>query len=227
MNTNTTLIDVEQARNRWGCFLALGVILLGSGITALAFIPVNVFGSVSVLGWLMLASGLLEAIYAFCVRDWGGVPLHALGAVLGISAGLVAVMHPIAGGVVWTLCFAAYFTVIGIFRMLAAVQLQHRSRGWAILDGAVTLVLGLLLWAEWPDSAIWFLGFAFGILLILRGCAMVMFALAVRGLETHASDKQSRVTGLRIRPLARGATFPVQMHDAPTQIQPRRYSKVS
>jgi uncharacterized membrane protein HdeD (DUF308 family) len=49
------------------------------------------------------------------------------------------------------------------------------------------VVLGLLLWAEWPVSAIWFLGFALGVALILRGWTMVMFALAVRAF-THRHE---------------------------------------
>ena len=100
----------------------------------------------------------------------------------------------------WTLWLAAYFTVLGIFRVMAAVQLRHHSRGWPMADAVVTLALGLVLWALWPDSAIRFLGFAFGPFVILRGCAMVMFAFAVRGLHTNASDRQSRLTRIRFRP---------------------------
>ena len=69
-----------------------------------------------------------------------------------------------------------------------------------MVDAVVTLVLGLVLWAVWPDSAIWFLGFAFGTFVILRGCAMVMFAFAVRGLYTNVSDRRGRLTRIRFRP---------------------------
>jgi uncharacterized membrane protein HdeD (DUF308 family) len=182
MSTNATLIGLEQVRPCWGWFLALGIILMGIGVMALAFIPVATLGSVLVLGWLMVAGGVLEGVYAFYVRGWGGVLLHVLGAVLGILVGLIVVTHPVAGALAWTLLFAAYFTVIGIFRTIAAIQLKYQSWGWAVFDGIVTLVLGLLLWAEWPASAIWFLGLALGIALILRGWTMVMFALAVRAL---------------------------------------------
>ena len=54
--------------------------------------------------------------------------------------------------------------------------------GWAGFDGAVTLLLGILLWAEWPWSGFWFLGIAVGISLVLRGWAYVMFAFAVHSL---------------------------------------------
>ena len=200
MNTNTTAVAVKRGCHRWGCFLALGILLLGIGILALAFIPVDAFGNVFVLGWLMVATGVFEALYAPCVRGWGGTAIYILGAVLGIPAGLLAVIHPVGGAMVWTLWLAAYFTVLGIFRVMAAVQLRHHSRGWPMADAVVTLALGLVLWALWPDSAIWFLGFAFGFFLMLRGCAMVMFAFAVRIVHINASDRQSRLTRIRFRP---------------------------
>ncbi|HEV2730276.1 MAG TPA: hypothetical protein VGV15_09615, partial [Terriglobales bacterium] len=82
----------------------------------------------------------------------------------------------------WTLLFASFFTVIGIFRMIAAIRLKFPNWGWAVFDGTVTLLLGILLWAEWPWSGFWFLGLSIGISLLLRGWSYVMLALAVRGL---------------------------------------------
>lgn len=77
--------------------------------------------------------------------------------------------------------------MIGPFRAIAALRLRHRSWGWAVLDGIVTLVLGLLLWAAWPLLALWFLAFAVGIALLLRGWTVVMFGAAVRATDrsTH------------------------------------------
>lgn len=187
MSTAASLIGLEQVRHRWGWFLALGMILIALGILSLAFVPAATLASVLVLGWLMFASGIIEGVCAFYARGWGGIMLHILGAVLGILTGLLVVTHPVAGALAWTLLFAAYFTVVGLFRTIAAIHLKYRSWGWAVFDGIVTVVLGLLLWAEWPVSAIWFLGFALGVALILRGWTMVMFALAVRAF-THRHE---------------------------------------
>jgi len=209
VSTNTNPVALQPAPRRWGCFLALGILLFGAGILALAFIPVDAFGTVFVLGWLVVATGVFEALYAPCVRGWGGTAIYILGAVLGIPAGLLAVIHPVGGAMVWTLWLAAYFTLLGIFRVMAAVQLRHHSRGWPMADAVLTLALGLVLWALWPDSAIWFLGFAFGFFLMLRGCAMVMFAFAVRIVHINASDRQSRLTRIRFRPgLVKSARIP-------------------
>ena len=96
--------------------------------------------------------------------------------------GLLVVTHPAAGALAWTLLFASFFTVVGLFRVMAAIRLKFPHWGWAAFDGSVTLLLGILLWAEWPWSGVWFLGLAVGISLLLRGWSNVMLAVAVRSL---------------------------------------------
>jgi uncharacterized membrane protein HdeD (DUF308 family) len=59
---------------------------------------------------------------------------------------------------------------------------DQAQRGWAAFDGIVTLLLGTLLVAGWPWSGLWFLGFAVGLSLVLRGWSAVMLALTIRSL---------------------------------------------
>jgi uncharacterized membrane protein HdeD (DUF308 family) len=81
-----------------------------------------------------------------------------------------------------TLLFASFLTVIGLFRLLTAVRLKFPRWGWAAFDGGITLLLGFLVWAGWPWSAVWFLGMSVGISLLLRGWSYVMLALAIRSI---------------------------------------------
>src|SRR5438552_13468061 len=94
--------------------------------------------------------------HGFQVRSWGGFFLHLLGGIVGVLIGLLVVTHPVAGALAWTLLFASFFTVIGLFRLIAATRLKFPNWGWAAFDGAVTLLLGILLWADWPWSGFWF-----------------------------------------------------------------------
>ena len=112
----------------------------------------------------------------------GGVLLHVAGAALGILVGLLVVTDPLSGALAFTLLFACFFTVIGLFRLIAAISLRYRSWGWAVFDGLVTLALGVVLWAGMPWSGLWFLGLALGIALLLRGWSDIMFAFAVRSI---------------------------------------------
>jgi uncharacterized membrane protein HdeD (DUF308 family) len=154
------------------------------GTIALFIMPAATIGTVLVLGWLLVFSGIIEMIHGFRVRRWGGLFLHLIGGVLGVVIGLLVVTHPVAGAMAWTLLFASFFTVIGLFRTIAAISLKFPNWGWAVFDGIVTLGLGILLWAEWPWSGMWFLGLAVGVSLILRGWSYVMFALAIHNLAT-------------------------------------------
>jgi uncharacterized membrane protein HdeD (DUF308 family) len=162
------------------------------GTVALVIMPAATLGTILVMGWLLVISGIMETIHSFRVRRWGGLFLHLIGGVLGVLVGLLVVTHPVAGAVAWTLLFASFFTVIGMFRLIAALTLKFPNWGWAVFDGVVTLALGVLLWVEWPWSGLWFLGLAVGVSLILRGWAYVMFALAIRNLATPIEIEMRR-----------------------------------
>ena len=143
MVTAPFFFDLQHVRRKWGWLLALGIILVLLGIVALMLIPVATIAAVLILGWLMVISGVVEAVHAFRVRGWGGFFLHLIGGVLGVLVGLLIVTHPLAGALAWTLLFAAVFTVLGAFRLIAAARLKFPNWGWAAFDGAVTLVLGV------------------------------------------------------------------------------------
>jgi len=178
--------SIDSLRQHWGWLLALGLATVIVGAAAMIITPAATLATVLVLGWLLICSGVIESIYAFQARKWEGVFLHLIGGVLGVVIGLIVVTHPVAGALAWTLLFASFLTVVGIFRLVAAVRMKFPNWGWAAFDGLITGALGLLLWAEWPSSAIWFLGFAVGVSLALRGWSYVMFAMAIRALPTPA-----------------------------------------
>ena len=191
MVTSPLLVEFEKFRHRWGWYLALGIALIILGVIAFFLVPAATLATVLVLGWLLVISGIVETIHAFRMRGWGGVFLHVVAGILGVLVGLLVVTHPVAGALAWTLLFASFFTVIGIFRIVAAVKLKFPLWGWAVFDGVVTTLLGIVLWADWPWSGLWFLGIALGVSLILRGWSYVMLSLAARTL-TGTMD-----TGLR------------------------------
>ncbi len=138
--TTPLFLEFENLRHRWGWFLLLGIVMLLIVLGTVAFIiaPAATIGTVMVLGWLIVVSGVIEAVHAFRMRKWGGIFLHLVGGILGVLIGLLIVTHPVAGALAWTLLFASFFTVIGIFRWVAAIRLQFPNWGWAVFDGATS-----------------------------------------------------------------------------------------
>lgn len=174
--------EIEGLRQKWGWLLALGILMVLLGSFAFFMAVAATIGTVLVLGWLLVISGIVEAIHAFRVHRWSGMFLHLIGGVVGVLVGLLVVTHPASGALAWTLLFASFLSVTGLFRLIAAIRLKFPNWGWAAFDGAVTLVAGIVIWAEWPWSGLWVLGVAVGVSLILRGWAYAMFAMAIHHL---------------------------------------------
>jgi uncharacterized membrane protein HdeD (DUF308 family) len=74
------------------------------------------------------------------------------------------------------------FDIITYFRL----QREHPS-GWMLLNGIVALLLGGLIWAQWPSSSAWAIGTLVGVNLVVTGISRLMFGLAGRRLIRHAT----------------------------------------
>ncbi|HVM91474.1 MAG TPA: DUF308 domain-containing protein [Terriglobales bacterium] len=182
MHTTTLALDIEKLHHRWGWLLTLGVVMMLLGTMAVLVSPAATIAGSLILSWLLIFSGGAETVYAFRIHKWGGLTLHLMGGLFGLLTGLLTLTHPVAGALAWTLLFASLLTIVGIFRLVVAISLRFPNWGWSVLDSTITVVLGALLWAEWPWSGVWFLGVALGVSLILRGWSYIMFAIAIRQL---------------------------------------------
>src|SRR5258708_35309360 len=106
MMATPLLLGFENLRQKWGWFLTLGIVMLLLGTVALIIAPAAAIGTVLVLGWLIVASGVVEMIHALRMRKWGGIFLHLAGGILGVVIGLVIVTHPGAGPLALRLRFS-------------------------------------------------------------------------------------------------------------------------
>jgi uncharacterized membrane protein HdeD (DUF308 family) len=177
---------LERIRERRGWFLVLGIILVGLGVLALGDTIIVTLLSVVFLGWLLIISAIIQAVHWLQGREerhW----LDLFVFVLDFVVGLILLSNPAGGALALTLVLAAFFLVGGLMRVFGAWSSDAPHRAWAILDGAVSILLGVLLWIHWPSSALWFIGFAIGIGLIFRGGAWIMLALWLRQSGTEAA----------------------------------------
>jgi uncharacterized membrane protein HdeD (DUF308 family) len=160
---------IQEARRAWGWYLTLGIVLVAIGVYAIVNSMTATFASVVVLGAVVLIAGIVQIVAAFQSRGAGHVILLLLVGALDIVVGLMLMQHPLAGALTVTLLLAALFVFGGIFRFVSALWLQFPQYGWVAFSGVITFVLGILLWAQWPVSAMWFIGFAVGINFIFAG----------------------------------------------------------
>lgn len=171
---------IEDPQRLWKWFIALGIVLVLLGMIALGASVVVTLASVLLFGVLFIISSIFQAIQAFQTRQSKGFFLHLLAGLFDLVVGVLLVTHPTVGALTLTLLLAAFFLVGGLFRIVAALSMRFPHWGWALLGGVISILLGLLLWMEWPESGLWFIGMCIGIDMIFHGWGWIMLALAVR-----------------------------------------------
>ena len=172
--------DLTELRRNWGWILAFGCISIVAGMFAVIYSVVFTLISVLFLSGMLIAAGVIEAVYAVGHRERGHLVWHLVEGLLAIAAGFLLLQSPARGAIVLTMLLATYFVVAGIFRVVAALALRLPNWGWTLFNGVATLALGIIVWGGWPVSALWVLGLFIGITMIFSGWARVMLALALR-----------------------------------------------
>jgi uncharacterized membrane protein HdeD (DUF308 family) len=171
---------VEEARKNWGWLLALGIVLILVGAYCIWAEMAATLASMVVLGAVLVVAGIVRLVSIFTARSLGYGILLLLGGIFELIVGLILIEHPALGALTITLFVAMLLLVGGVFRFFSALWLRMPQYGWVAFSGIVSLVLGILLWAQWPFSALWFIGFAVGVSLIFDGAAWASLALRLK-----------------------------------------------
>jgi uncharacterized membrane protein HdeD (DUF308 family) len=179
---NPLIAGMEEIRNSWGWFLALGILLMILGAVCIVGDVTATFATVLVFGWLLLISGIIALVHAFRTMTWSGFFLSLLSALFRGFTGYLLIRHPLAGAASLTLLLASFFVVGGVFRAIGAGMMKFPRWGWSVFSGLVSLVLGVMLLTQLPVSSIWFIGFAIGVDLIVDGASLIGFATAINTL---------------------------------------------
>ncbi|MCI0492273.1 MAG: HdeD family acid-resistance protein [Planctomycetes bacterium] len=189
MNTESTTAtkspqhELQAFRDQWWCFLALGVALVIFGSIAIAYPAITSIAVTVLLGFLVLASGIAQIVSSFWAGKWSGMLLHLLIGLLYTIIGLMVVETPVKSTASLTLLIAIFLIVAGVFRIAVALAERFTNWGWVLLNGGVTLLLGMLILRqgkEFGPSLLWFIGLFVGIEMIFNGWSWIMLALGLR-----------------------------------------------
>jgi uncharacterized membrane protein HdeD (DUF308 family) len=165
----------------WAWFLVLGILLMLVGLVAISSTVVATLASVWVFGFLLLAGGTVQVVNAFLARSWRGFFVHLLAGTLQLIVGMFMIDEPFVAAEGLTLLLAAAFLAGGLIRIVITLLDRFPGWPWVLLNGVVTLALGILIWRQWPASSLWVVGLFVGIDLLFSGWSWVMLGLMVKG----------------------------------------------
>ncbi len=172
--------ELHPLRDQWWCFLLLGIALVVFGSICIIEPLVPSLASVVFLGFLLMAGGIMQIVSSFWAGKWSGMLLHILIGVLYAVVGYMIVDAPVVNMVMITKFIAIFLIVSGVFRIVSALVVRFQDWGWVLLNGGVTLLLGIIINRQLPEAALWVIGLFIGIEMLFNGWAWVMLALGLR-----------------------------------------------
>ena len=158
-----------------------GVLAVGSPFAAGVYVTIFV-------GVMLVFGGIAQCFLAFQAGAFGkGLLIFVVGA-LTAAAGFYIFNQPLEGLATITLFLTAYFIVTGIFELVSAFQIRP-AEGWGMMlfNGIVTLLLGVMIWSDFPLSGAWAVGVLFGVKLIFSGWSLIFIGRTVRGAAKAAA----------------------------------------
>jgi uncharacterized membrane protein HdeD (DUF308 family) len=107
---------------------------------------------------------------------------------LGVAAGLLTIAHPLLGLGFLTLLLSMYLCITGVAEAMLAFRLRpHAGWGWTLASGLAAIVLGAMIWSEWPVSGSWAIGLLVGINILFAGSSLMGLGMAARSISGSTS----------------------------------------
>lgn len=184
-----------ELKSNWGWMLALGILMIILGILGLGMTFLLTLASVMVFGVFCLVGGGFQLFAAFKSKGWKSVTWHLLMGLAYLVAGFVMIWDPLGSSIWLTLILAAMFVATGTMRIIIAFQLRpEKAWGWVLFSGIVSILLGIMIFMQWPASGLWFIGMYVAIELIMQGWSAVTIAFAARAATRDLLDHGDKAT---------------------------------
>ncbi len=178
MSDQTPQNDIMEAVRTFRTrFRNVGYVLIALGVLAIAFPLVFSIAAKALLGWIFLLTGAALLYHAFQAKGWQSAIWSGLIAVMHIALGVYLGFFALTGLVGLTALMGVMFLIQGGFELVMAKQ--HRPQkgwGWLGFNGAITLILGVMLLAGLPGTALWAIGLFLGLNFLTSGLAFVGLA---------------------------------------------------
>jgi uncharacterized membrane protein HdeD (DUF308 family) len=141
------------------------------------------------VGSLLVLTGIAQLVHAFKARMWGIGFWGSVIGLLSIAAGVYMMIRPGVGLAALTLLLAIYFLVDGISEIIAAFRIKpDQGWGWVLFNGIIAVLLGLMIWRQWPVSGAWAIGVLVGIHILITGWSMIILGTGARRVAGAIED---------------------------------------
>jgi uncharacterized membrane protein HdeD (DUF308 family) len=172
---------VDGIKKNAGLTVIIGIITVIAGFLAISSPLIAGLSITIAVGAMLAISGVSQCFLAFKAGAFGrGLMVFIVGVMMTI-VGVYMMNQPVSGLRTLTIILMSYLLATGALEIIVSFQLKPAS-GWGLqlFNGIVTLVLGIMLWRQFPLSGAWAIGVLFGIKMIFSGWAFVIIGRNVK-----------------------------------------------
>jgi len=186
-NLGSSLTSDVKSRAGWGIFL--GILTVALGILLMAYPLATATITTIFIASILVIAGVLEIVAALRAHTVGRFFLRLLlGIVYGLG-GLLLLFNPMWGVSVLTVVLGVMLLFEAGVALVLGFEMRPASGwGWLIFDAAITALLGFLILAHWPSSAVWAMGTLVGAAVLVRGITRIALSSRLRRVAGQAED---------------------------------------
>jgi uncharacterized membrane protein HdeD (DUF308 family) len=184
----TTNVSTQTSKNI-NASLWTGVVLILLGIAAIAAPIVSTIFTETWTALILISAGFAKLVYATQTRHEGGFIWKLLLSVIYIATGIMLLVYPLTGILTLTLLLGSFLLTEGTFELILAFRLRPQQNWtWALGNSIITLLLGGIVWFQYPNNAPWLIGTILGASVISTGISRVMLSLNARSVMNDSND---------------------------------------
>lgn len=190
------MAELKIPTGNW--LLLTGVILVLLGVGSMISPAIAGNAVVYLIGGLLLLTGLVQFLVGWQTESWREKLVRLIHGGISTVGGIAVMAHPFYGLAALSLVLAIFFGIEGIWKIVSSFS--YRSvPGWValLMSGALDLILGILIWRQWPVSGLWAVGILVGVNLFSTGMAFVALAMTWKR-TVHAVKNKIEVTKERL-----------------------------
>ncbi len=159
----------------------LGIILVILGALAIWAPQVTGKTLAVIIGTLLILGGIGRTMFSWIAPSWGSALLRAAVGVLTVIAGFYMLTQPEVGSRALAIVLMVYLFADGVTSLIMALRMPPAvSSGWMLLGSLASIVLGVLMWMQWPASGELAVGILIGVKLILDGVSLIGIGVAAK-----------------------------------------------
>ena len=177
----TTRSLTEEIKNRSAWSIFMGVVTAALGVFLIVYPLAAATMTTVLLGWALIFVGIAHFVFALNSQTAGNFFLKVFLSVLYGISGIALAFFPIVGVAALTGVLGTLLLIQAGLLTVTAFQLKPQDGwGWLLVDAGASLLLGIMIIAQWPFSSVWAIGTLVGVSVLMGGISRIMISVRIR-----------------------------------------------